>query len=537
MDADLLALQEVRDCLRRARAAADVLEDWNQEQTDRVVRAMAEAGRRHVEELARLAVEDSGFGRLESKIVKNTFCTEHLWNYVKDVKTAGIVRRDEARKVYEIASPMGIVAAIIPITNPTSTALFKCIISIKARNAVVVSPHPRGVRCIGRACEVLYDAAIRAGAPEGCISWLRQPTLESTQELMRHRLTSVILATGGPGLVKQAYSSGKPAIGVGPGNCPAWIDRSADVRHAVRCLVLSQTFDWGTICASEQSVVLDRPIAEKAIEEFVRQGAHVCTPEENRKIAALVVDPVQRRVNPAIVGLAPHRIAQMAGFAIPESTSVLLCPETGVGWEHPLSIEKLSPILSLYVEDGWKAGCKRCMELLAFGGEGHTIVIHATDQNVILEFGIKKQASRILVNSPSSQGSVGFATNLVPSMTLGCGTPGCNIVSDNINAQHLVNIKRIAYHREDFPMDGPTYHAEGMKSWERPAFASFEAPRYSGRLPDWVPSPVPMGGGSPRATGGGPPAAGPRAPLGGEMGTLSPDDIQRIISQALGGTV
>ncbi|MBI4577026.1 MAG: aldehyde dehydrogenase family protein [Planctomycetes bacterium] len=530
MDSDLAAIQEVRDCLKRAHAASKVVAEWDQQQTDRVVRAMCEAGRRHCEELARMAVEDSGFGRVEHKFLKNKFCTEDMWNFIKDIPTAGIIARDEEHRVYDVAHPMGVVAAIIPITNPTSTAMYKAEIAVKARNAIVVSPHPRGVRCIARSCEILYEAARREGAPEGLVECLRNPTLQSTGELMRHSLTDVILATGGPDLVKTAYSSGKPAIGVGPGNCPAYIDRSADVRHAVRCLVDSQTFDWATICSSEQSIVADEPVAPKVLEELQRQGAYICNPAEMARLSALVVDPHAKRVNPAIVGLAPVRIAQMAGFSVPETTTILICPQQGVGWDHPLSIEKLSPILAYYVVKDAQEGCRRCMELLAFGGDGHSLVVHARDQRVITEFGLKKEASRIMVNAPASQGSVGIATWLEPSMTLGCGTPGRNIVSANITPRHLINIKKIAYLREDYPLDGPAYHRPDMKPWERPTHASFEAPRAP--APEVHYSPPPMRPMEPKGPAyAGPPVEADALARGGSV--LTAEDIQRIIQQAL----
>jgi acyl-CoA reductase-like NAD-dependent aldehyde dehydrogenase len=446
MDKDLGALQEVRDKLKAARDARLVMEKASQQDADRWAYAAVQAGRREASRLARMAVEETEIGVVAGKTLKNIFATEFTWERIKDMKTAGIIRRDDKAGIVEVAHPAGLVAAVIPTTNPTSTALFKCIIALKARCSIVVSPHPRAVKCIAESCRVVYEAARAAGAPEGCIGWLENVTIESTNALMRHRWTSLILATGGPGLVEAAYSSGKPAIGVGAGNVPAYIHESADVPHAVRAIVLGQVFDNGTICSSEQSVVLDRSIERQALDEFRRRGAHICTPEEIKRL-----EPVVKkgdRQNPDIVGKYPRVIARMAGFSVPDDTTVLLCPYEKVGPDAPLSVEKLSPVLTVYTVGGFKEALQRCSEILHFGGMGHSCSIHAKDEKAILEYGAAMPACRIMVNSPTTQGAIGYTTNLFPSMTLGCGTPGGNIYSDNIGPQHLINVKRIAWVNE-----------------------------------------------------------------------------------------
>jgi len=446
LDKDLQSIQEARALLHKAKSAQKILGRYSQEEVDRLVALMAEAGYRKSRELAQMAREDSGLGRLESKIEKNRFATRHIYEYIKDMKTVGVIKKDEVKKVWEIATPMGLVVAIIPITNPTSTALFKMLIAIKARCSVVLSPHPKGVNCINACADVMREAIAKVGAPENLIGCLTTSTMSATNELMTHKLTDVILATGGSGLVRAAYSSGKPAIGVGPGNGPAFIEKSADIVHAVRCLVVSQGFDWGTLCCSEQSLVIDSPIAAECIAELQRQKAHICSDREISLLETMM--PKNGSINPDFVGQSPYNIAQMAGFSVPQDTTILIARQKGVGDTHPLSREKLAPMLSLYIEDGWHAGCERCLEILHYGGMGHTLVLHSRNNDVISAFALKKPAYRLLVNAPGSQGAVGYATNLAPSMTLGCGTSGGNITSDNITPKHLLNIKRLAYCRE-----------------------------------------------------------------------------------------
>ncbi len=548
VDEDLLSIQQARTLVKRAKKAQEALAELGQEDVDRICEAMCQAGCRAAEPLARLTVEESGFGVVEYKIKKNQFATQGLWEAIKGMKTVGILRRDDKNRVYEIAEPMGVTAGIIPITNPTSTAMFKCIISLKARNAIVISPHPRGVRCISESCRVVYEAALRAGAPEGCIGWLTVSTLPGIEELMKHRDTALILATGGAELVRAAYSAGKPAYGVGPGNVPCYVDRSADVKMAAAAIVSSQTFDNGTLCCSEQALVVDEPVRDALLRNLVALGAYVCNDEEIGKLNRIVARG--RRMNPDIVGQFPARIAEMAGFAIPQKTTVLVCPLPGVGWEWPISIEKLCPMVALYVENGWEKGCHRCIEVLKFGGLGHTLVIHATDQKVVMEYALKKPAYRILVNAPASQGAVGFMTNLVPSMTLGCGTPGNNITSDNVNPMNLVNVKRLAYVNELFL-------EEYDKTWRTRLEGGREAfpARFAGGSPaDASPFPAPpvanppeRGAREPAAASAGrvPPYRGfdptsgtggpwplPPRPMSADRGeVLSPKDIESMISR------
>jgi acetaldehyde dehydrogenase (acetylating) len=337
-----------------------------------------------------------------------------------------------------------VVAAIVPSTNPTSTAIYKILISLKARCAIVISAHPSAIRCINRVAEIMNEAACAAGAPDGCINWMSTVTLEGTQELMKSRDVAVILATGGMGLVRAAYSSGKPAYGVGPGNAPCYIEGSADIKKAVSDIVIGKTFDNGLLCSSPNSVVVDRSIAEEVRREFVSQGAYFLKPPEIDALAKVLVSP-QRLPNPALVGKPATVLAEKAAIGVPAGTSVLIAELAGVGRDYPLSIEKLSPVLSFYTVQDWREGCERCKEILRYGGMGHTMSIHSQNDQIILEFGLKKPAFRIVVNTPTTHGSIGLTTGLDPAMTLGCGGSGGNITSDNISPKHLLNIKRLAY--------------------------------------------------------------------------------------------
>jgi acetaldehyde dehydrogenase (acetylating) len=360
------------------------------------------------------------------------------------MKTVGVLARLEDRKVIEIAEPFGVVAAIVPSTNPTSTAIYKILISLKARCAIVMSPHPSAVRCITRVAEIMNEAARAAGAPDGSINWMTTVTLEGTQELMKSRDVAVILATGGMGLVRAAYSSGKPAYGVGPGNAPCYVESSADIRKAASDIIIGKTFDNGLLCSSPNSVVVDANISEELKRELIQQGSYFLNPAEIEGLGKVLVSP-QRLPNPALVGKPAPYVAEKAGISVPPATRVLIAPLAGVGRDYPLSIEKLCPVLSYYVVQDWKAGCERCKEILRYGGMGHTMSIHSRNDQIILEFGLKKPAFRIVVNTPTTHGSVGMTTGLDPAMTLGCGGWGGNITSDNISPKHLLNIKRLAY--------------------------------------------------------------------------------------------
>jgi acetaldehyde dehydrogenase (acetylating) len=443
-DRDLASIAEARSLARRAKAAAPVLAEFSQEQIDSLVDAMAAAVTAQAEALARLAHEETGYGVVADKVQKNLFASEKIYQFIRPMKTVGVIRRLEDRKVIEIADPFGVVCAIVPTTNPTSTAIYKILISIKARCPIVISPHPSAVRCISRVAEIMNEAARRAGAPEGAINWMTTVTLEGTQELMKAKETAVILATGGMGLVRAAYSAGKPAYGVGPGNAPAYIERSADVPKAVLDVVTGKTFDNGVLCSSPNSVVVDAAIVEEVKREFVKNGSYFLSPDEADKVAKVLLGP-NRLPNPALVGRPATAIAQAAGIAVPHDTQVLIAELKGVGRDYPLSIEKLSPVLSFYTVADWREGCERCKEILRYGGMGHTMSIHSRNDQIILEFGLKKPAYRIVVNTPTTHGSIGLTTGLDPSMTLGCGGWGGNITSDNISPRHLINIKRLAY--------------------------------------------------------------------------------------------
>jgi acetaldehyde dehydrogenase (acetylating) len=443
-DRDLRSQQEARQLARAARGAQTALAEFSQEQIDAVVDAMAAAVAPEAESLARLAVEETGYGVVADKITKNRFSAEKVYRFIRPMRTVGVLRRLEDRRIIEIAEPFGVVAGIVPSTNPTSTAIYKILIAVKARCAIVLSPHPAAVQCITRAAELMHAAAGRAGLPPDAIGWMKTVTLEGTQELMRQREVAVILATGGMGLVRAAYSAGKPAYGVGPGNAPAYIESSADIAKAVRDIITGKTFDNGLLCSSENSVVVDEGIAGAVREQFQHQGGHFLSPSEADAVARLLVTP-QRLPNPALVGRSATYIAEKAGVAVPAGTRVLMAELQGVGRDHPLSIEKLCPVLSFYVVKDWQAACARCIEILRYGGMGHTMSIHSRDDDVILQFGLKKPAFRIVVNTPTTHGSVGLTTGLDPAMTLGCGGWGGNITSDNISPMHLLNIKRVAY--------------------------------------------------------------------------------------------
>jgi acetaldehyde dehydrogenase (acetylating) len=443
-DRDLASIAEARALARRAKQAWLELAEFSQERIDSIVDAMANAATPCAEMFARLAVEETGYGVVEDKIQKNLFSSQKVYQFIRPMKTVGVIARYEDRRVTEIAEPFGVVAAVVPSTNPTSTAIYKILISLKARCSIVLSPHPAAVKCITRVAEVMAEAAHSAGAPAGAITWMTTVTLEGTQELMKHRDVAVILATGGMGLVRAAYSAGKPAYGVGPGNAPAYIERSANVKKAVHDIVTGKTFDNGVLCSSENSVVVDEAIAEDVKREFQAQGGYFMNKSEMDAVAKQLVTP-QRLPNPALVGKTALEIAAKCAVTAPAGTRVLLAPLDGVGRDYPLSIEKLCPVLSYYVVRDWREGCERCKQILRYGGMGHTMSIHSQNDQVILEFGLKKPAFRIVVNTPTTHGSVGLSTGLDPAMTLGCGGYGGNITSDNISPRHLLNIKRLAY--------------------------------------------------------------------------------------------
>jgi acetaldehyde dehydrogenase (acetylating) len=441
-DKDLISQQEARDAVESAHLAFQAVSKFDQAKIDTICEAMAGAALAESARLGQMAQEETGFGKAEDKREKNRFAAEDVWNYFRDMKTVGVV--GETESIVEIASPRGVVAAIIPSTNPTSTAIFKIIIAIKSRNTIVLSPHPSAARCIAESARVMRDAAVQNGLPQDAIRCLSNSTIEGTETLMKHKKTAVILATGGIGLVRAAYSSGKPAFGVGPGNVPVFIERTADTEKAVADILTSTCFDNGTICASEQSVVVDAPVEAEVREQFKRQGGHFLNQADAEAVAKVLLTP-QRTLNPGIVGKSAEFIANLAGITIPNGTRCLLADCGGVGRDFPWSIEKLSPTLAFFVADGIDQGANRCFEILQFGGMGHTAGMHTRSREAAVRYGKQMPASRVVINSPTTHGAIGFSTDLAPSMTLGCGSWGGNVTSDNVSPIHLMDIKRVAF--------------------------------------------------------------------------------------------
>jgi len=444
MDADLRSIQQARDLLKKGHAAQKQFATASQDQVDRIVAAMCEAGAAEATRLGQDAHDETGFGKPDSKREKNLFATRTLHERMHGMRTAGVIGKEEDGTIWKVATPMGVVAALIPSTNPTSTAMYKAIISAKARCGIVMSPHPRAKACTAEALRVVAEAAYKAGAPEGLFGCMTEVTLEGTNELLEHDFTDVILATGGGAMVRAAYSKGKPAYGVGSGNVPAYVDRSANLAKAAADILTGTSFDWGTLCSTERSVVADLPIRDKLKKELQQRGGYFCSDAEKERLRKTVA-PDGRHLNVEIVGQSPMRIAEMAGFSVPNTTKALIAEVDAVGRGEPLSMETLSPILSFYVADGWQAGCERCIEILHFGGIGHTLAVHAESQNVIKRFALEKPSMRIVVNTVAALGSVGLTTALFPSMTLGPGTIGGSITSDNISPMHLLNVKRLAF--------------------------------------------------------------------------------------------
>jgi acetaldehyde dehydrogenase (acetylating) len=441
-DKDLVSVQQARDFVEAAHKAQSAIALFDQAKIDHICEAMAKAALRESGRLGAMAVEETGYGIPGDKQEKNRFAAEDVWNYFRGLRTVGVV--SESKDVVEIASPRGVVAGIIPSTNPTSTAIFKILIAIKSRNAIVLSPHPSAAKCINETARVMKEAGVKEGLPAEAIACMTTATIEGTEALMKHKQTAVILATGGIGLVRAAYSSGKPAFGVGPGNVPVFVERSADIPKAVQDILTGKCFDNGTICASEQAVVCDAPIEKAVRDQFRAQGAYFLSSAEADQLAKIVVTP-QRSLNPSIVGRSVDVISKMAGLNVPPGTRCLIADVGGVGRDFPLSIEKLSPILAFYVEDGLARGAQRSHEVLSYGGMGHTAGIHTKSREAAVSFGREMPASRITVNTPTTHGAIGFSTALPPSMTLGCGSWGGNVTSDNVSPLHLMDIKRVAF--------------------------------------------------------------------------------------------
>ena len=443
-DKDLLSIQEVRTKVEKAYAAWQKYRSYTQEEVDAIVERMAAAARANAKSLADLAVEETGYGNAKDKYIKNLLTSDWLPRRMRGMRTIGIIREVPEEKIVEIAVPVGVVAAILPTTNPTSTAIYKTLISLKAGNGIVISPHPRAQKCTCQTAAILYQAALEAGAPEGIIQCVDNATMEGTNALMRHERTGVILSTGGHGIVKAAYSSGTPAFGVGPGNVPVLVDTSADLEDAIAKIVSGKSFDYGTVCSSEQAIVAEAGLRDRVLALLKANHAHICSEAQAEALGKLLMMP-NWTVNPKCVGQAPTKIAKMAGFEVPADTSIICCHVEGVGKQFPLSAEKLSPVLSLFFVADFQAAMDTCFALLKFGGAGHTACIYSTNDTRTREYALRMPANRVLVNTPAPQGSTGITTNVFPSMTLGCGAVAGNITSDNVGPQHLLNIKRLAY--------------------------------------------------------------------------------------------
>lgn len=444
-------LEDLEALISRVKKAQKIYSTFTQEQVDKIFREASLAANRARIPLAKMAVEDTGMGIVEDKVIKNHFASEYIYNKHKDAKTCGVISQDKENGIRIVAEPLGVIAGIIPTTNPTSTAIFKSLICLKTRNAIIFSPHPRAKNSTIAAARIVLEAAIKAGAPEDIIGWIDEPSIELTQALMTHPSINCILATGGPGMVKAAYSSGKPALGVGPGNTPAVIDETADIKMAVSSILMSKTFDNGMICASEQSVIVVDDVYDKVKEEFKYRGAYVLNEKEKEKVAKNIL--TERGVNPKIVGQSAYTIAKLCGVKVPEDTKILIGEVTNTGLEEPFSHEKLSPVLAMYSAKTFEDATEKAYKLVDQGGAGHTSVLYTDDRypERIDAYALKLHTSRILINSPSSQGGIGDLYNfkLEPSLTLGCGSWGGNSVSENVGVKHLLNYKTVAERREN----------------------------------------------------------------------------------------
>ncbi|HKV40863.1 MAG TPA: aldehyde dehydrogenase family protein [Blastocatellia bacterium] len=465
-DRDRQSRDEAERLVESAAEAARPLATFSQEKIDAIVGAMSRAALDDSYRLGEMAHLETGFGSPSDKALKNRFSAETVYNFIRPMRTVGIVR--ETNSVIEVASPRGVVAAIIPSTNPTSTAIFKILIAIKARDAIVLSPHPSATNCINETVRVMIQAAEAAGLPKNAIGCMSVATIEGTQALMKHKLTALILATGGIGLVRAAYSSGKPAFGVGPGNVPAMIERSASVTKAVKDILTGKCFDNGTICSSEQAVIVERAVEPETRAAFLKEGGYFLNEEEQERLSRVAVTP-ENKLNTKIVGKSARAIAEMAGIKLPDGVRAMLARLDTVGKDAPLSMEKLSPILAYYVVDGIEQGCERAAAILKYGGMGHTASIHTRDRSAAKEYGVRMPASRVVVNSPSTHGAIGFTTDLEPSMTLGCGSWGGNVTSDNISPRHLLDLKRIAFETHPINQDA---------SKEQAAISTLPAPKH-----------------------------------------------------------
>ncbi|HYL36242.1 MAG TPA: aldehyde dehydrogenase family protein [Bryobacteraceae bacterium] len=544
-DADLVSVQEARSKVEEAHAAWQRYRSFSQEKVDAIVEQIAAAARAHARRLAALAVEETGYGNVKDKLAKNLLCADVLPRAMRGMKTVGVVREISEQKIVEIAVPMGVVAAILPTTNPTSTAIYKTLISLKAGNAIVLSPHPRAKKCTCETAAVLEQAAFQAGAPQGLVGCIYNSTLEATNALMKHPKTSVILSTGGSGIVRAAYSSGKPAFGVGPGNVPVLLDTSANVDEAIAKVVEGKAFDFGTVCSSEQCIVAERALRDPILAALKARKAYLCDARQTEALARLLLTP-NFTVNPDCVGQAAPKIARLAGFEAPADTSILVVEIQGVGKQHPLSAEKLSPVLSLYFVRDFGAALDACEALLRFGGLGHTAVIHASDDARIREFALRMPAFRVLANTAAPHGSTGITTNVFPAMTLGCGAVAGNSTSDNVGPLNLINIKRLAYmtRKAEEAFESPEIEASDAGGVDRHAVVA-AVERYLAKR--GLDQPPPMTAavvdrfltgkrGDPAASSASPPVSGREAPPAAEPVSIADfvceDDVRQALKQS-----
>lgn len=443
LDYDLASIQEARDLIKKAKEAQRILAGFGEEEIDRILVSIVKAVEEKAEFLARLAVEETNYGIIADKITKNLFASREVYEATKAIKTVGIISEDPELKLIKSAVPVGVIVGITPTTNPTSTVIHNAICALKGGNSIVFSPHPTAGKCSLAAAQLINEAAVKAGAPDGVVGCISKSSMKATEELMHHKDVSVIIATGGSAMVKAAYSAGKPAFGVGPGNVPAFIERSADIKQAVCDIITSKSFDNGMICASEQAIIADMPVKDEIIAELKGQGAYFLSPDEVKKVSSVVINP-KGGMYPALVGQTPQTIAHKAGFTIPAEIKVLVAPLDGYGPGHPLSYEKLTTVLGFYTVNDWHDACLLSIELLKLGGIGHSFAIHSQNDQIIREF-LKKPVNRILVNTPSALGGIGSTTGLLPSLTLGCGTWGGSSISENLGPQHLINVKSLTY--------------------------------------------------------------------------------------------
>ncbi len=465
-DYDLKSIQEARDLARMGHKATEEIANYSDEQIDKIIQNMVKVAKQHAVELAKIAVEETGFGNVPDKTYKIHLASQLLYDSIKNMKTAGIINEDKQTGVITVAEPVGLLFGIVPSTNPPSTTIYKSIVAIKARNAIVFSPHPSAAKSTIKAAQLMCEAAVAAGAPKNIVTCVTLPSLCSTNELMKCDEVKMIIATGGPGMVKAAYSSGKPALGVGAGNSPAYIERTADVQKAVRNIIASKTFDYGTICASEQSIVCEQCNKQAVITEFEKQGGYFMNEAETNAVTKLIFKADGHTMNADFVGRNALYIAKCAGITVPEGTKVLIGEQGGVGKGYPLSFEKLTTVLGFYVVNNWQEACDLSIELLQ-NGIGHTMSLHTEDRNIVLEF-IRKPASRILINTGSAQGGTGASTGLMPSFTLGCGTKGGSSVSENVTPLHLINTKCVAYgivDVDDLVAKDPTFNYPELRNY------------------------------------------------------------------------